>query len=818
MVFDDITEKIMQSTLFKASELGSEFVTPEHVLYACLDVPLFNRAVIMNGGSIKVLREDLEDFFKNMLPALKAENDTRSIGERISDSFAAMIESSVEIAEHMGSKYICLQHVILAMGRLKESFAEFFLSQQVGKIEDLASALEFLSHDKADVPDTYDEFDDDAQWPEDFVLEYARLMNEEVGEHNTLVGRDAELDRIIRILLRKEKNNPLLIGEPGVGKTSIVYGLVDRIEKGDVPDPLKKVPVYSLEVGALLAGTQYRGDFEKRFLDIMDALSDMDAPIVFIDEIHNLIGAGSSGSGGMDASNMMKPYLEGGNIRFIGATTYDEHKKFFAKNATLSRRFQKVDIKEPDEDEALRILEGIKSSYEHYHNVKYGKDVLSHAVHLSKEFIGGRYLPDKAIDLIDEAAAYRRMHPISGQKKQTVGKDVIETVLAEVGNIPRQTAAQSELDSLKDLYERITGSIYGQEEAVRRIVDAICMSRAGLLADNKPIAGFLFVGPTGVGKTEVAKVLAKELGVEFIRFDMSEYAEKHTVSKLIGSPAGYVGYDDGGLLTDAIRKTPHCVLLLDEIEKAHPDIYNVLLQVLDYASLTDNRGQKADFRNVIIIMTSNAGARMIGKQNIGFGASKFNDSVMMEEVKRVFTPEFRNRLSAVVTFNHMNAVMAGQITDKKIRELSERLKSRKVTVHVEEAAREYIVKRGVTKDYGGREIERVIDSEVKPLFVSEILFGSLKNGGEAYLTIKDGKPALEGRRSGQAAAVKKTIEPEDLINGKKKAPGKAGTKNPGPGKTDPKKPGPETKGTKKAETGKKLSQKVKRSSGKKEED
>lgn len=771
MVFDDLTEKIMQTTLFIAAQMGSEMVTPEHVLYACLDVPVFVRALTKNGGNPKHLKEDLDDFFKTMLPVKKTadkpeKSDMRSIGERISDSFASMIEMAVETAEQMGSEYICLYHVIYAIKKLKESFAEFFLSQQVGNIDTFASTLQLLTE--------YDPvYDDDSEdvgeydSAESFILEYARLLNEHIGERNPLIGREKELDRIIRILLRKEKNNPILLGEPGVGKTSIVYGLVERIEKGEVPEELKHAPVYALEVGALLAGTQYRGDFEKRFLDIMDALEDMDSPIVFIDEIHSLIGAGSSGNGAMDASNMMKPYLENGNIRFIGTTTYDEYKKYFSKNATLSRRFQKVDIKEPDEDEALQILEGIKHAYEHYHNVKYGRDVLKTAVHLSKEYIGGRCLPDKAIDLIDEAAAYRRMHPVKGQKRQTVGKDVIETVLAEVGNIPKQTAAASELDGLKNLYERITSFIFGQDEAVRRIVDSICMSRAGLLADNKPIASFLFVGPTGVGKTEVAKVLAKEMGVEFIRFDMSEYAEKHTVSKLIGSPAGYVGYDDGGLLTDAIRKTPHCVLLLDEIEKAHPDIYNVLLQVMDYASLTDNRGQKADFRNVIIIMTSNAGARMIGKQNIGFGASRFDDSVMMEEVKRVFTPEFRNRLSSIVTFNHMNARMAGQIADKKLSELSDKLKQRKVELHIREEAREYIIKRGITKDYGGREIERVIDGEIKPLFVSEILFGSLRNGGNTYLTVKNGKPAIEGASSGKRT-VKKTIEPGDLLSGKKK--------------------------------------------------
>ena len=786
MVFDEITEKVMQMALMNAAKRDSQLVTPEHILYACTDVPVFIRAVHMCKGSVDVIRDNLDEFLNTMLPKRhEGDGDDRPIGERISDAFASTVETAVEAADHAHAKNISLHHIIYGISKQNESFAAYYLESEVGNIHDFLSALQLLIEGN----DEY-EMDEDYESAEDFVLEFARLLNETVEDHPPLIGREKELDRIIRILLRKEKNNPLLLGEPGVGKTSIIYGLTKRIVDGDVPDALKGAKVYSLDVAELVAGTQYRGDFEKRILEIMDALEELEDPIVFIDEIHNLIGAGGMGSGSMEASNMLKPYLESGKIRFIGATTYDEHKRAFAKNATLSRRFQKVDVKEPGEEEAIRILEGLRGTYEHFHGVKYGKDVLEHAVKLSKNYIGGRFLPDKAIDLIDEAGAYRRMHPLTDQKRQTVGKDVIETVLAEIGNIPKATAEQSEVDRLKDLYERITGKIFGQETAVRKIVDAIYMSRAGLLAENKPIASFLFVGPTGVGKTEVAKVLAKELGVEFVRFDMSEYAERHTVSKLIGSTAGYVGYEDGGALTDAIRKNPHCVLLLDEIEKAHPDIFNVLLQVMDYAQLTDNRGQKADFKNVIIIMTSNAGARMVGRQSIGFGAPKFNDSVMMEEVKRVFTPEFRNRLSAIVTFNHMSERMAAQIAGKKVKELTDQLAGRKVTVQISAEAMEHIRNKGITREYGAREIERVIDSEIKPLFVSEILFGKLRNGGEAQLVLEEKKPVLlvggkktaaeqkaqphRKRKNGKDTVLAEVPTPESLLSGKRKQ--KAGVK------------------------------------------
>ena len=747
MVFNETAEKVMQLAVFMALKMNSELLTPEHMLKAALEEPLFKHALHLAGGDPELLSEDLEEFIDTVIPKRKDEGKaTPDMTEMVSDAFASAVETAMERAEKEGAESVMLSHLIYGVSQLNESFAAYFLEKEIGSVKDFISTLSYLEENGIPEEDY-----EDAEAAESFVLEYASLINDEVEDHNPLIGREKELDRIIRILLRKEKNNPLLVGEPGVGKTSVIYGLADRINKGEVPSALKGAKIYSLDLAEVVAGTQYRGDFEKRVMDICDALEELEDPIVFVDEIHTLVGAGALGGGGMDASNMLKPYLEGGRIRFIGATTYDEYKRSFAKNSTLTRRFQNVDIKEPTEEEAVKILEGLRKNYEKFHGVKYGKGVLEHAVSLSRNYIGSRFLPDKAIDLLDEAGAYRRMHPLEGKKTQGVGKDVIETVLSETGRIPAITAGQSETDKLKDLYRRISSEIFGQDEAVKRIVDAICMSRAGLLAEGKPIAGFLFVGPTGVGKTEVARVLAKQLGIEFIRFDMSEYAEKHTVSKLIGSPAGYVGYEDGGLLTDAIRKTPHCVLLLDEIEKAHPDIFNVLLQVLDYASLTDNRGQKADFKNVIIIMTSNAGARLIGRQSIGFGAASFNDSVMMEEVKRVFTPEFRNRLSAIVTFNHMSRKMAEQITEKKLHELERLLGNRKVKLHVSKAALEHIMNKGITREYGAREIERVIDSEIKPLFVSELLFGALKNGGDTMLDLKDGKIVLKNVRKQQPA-------------------------------------------------------------------
>ncbi|MDE5892579.1 MAG: AAA family ATPase, partial [Acetatifactor sp.] len=498
--------------------------------------------------------------------------------------------------------------------------------------------------------------------------QYAVCLNDMIDQVNPLIGREEELERTMQILCRKEKNNPLHIGEPGVGKTAITYGLARLLEEGRVPEPLRGTKIFSLDLGSLLAGTQYRGDFEKRFKKVMDGISRQEKPIVYIDEIHNIVGAGAVNGGSFDISNMLKPYLERGQVRFIGATTYEEYKKQFEKSKSLVRRFQNIDIKEPNIQDCVHILEGLKEGYEQFHGVIYEEGTLEYAVEMSAKYVNERFLPDKAVDLIDEAGAYRRMHPLAGEE-QSVGKELIDELLSKICHIPRQVVESDETAALATLEERLQGRIFGQNEAITQVVNAVKFSKAGLLEDGKPLASLLFVGPTGVGKTEIAKSLAQELGISLVRFDMSEYEEKHAVAKLIGAPAGYVGYEEGGLLTEEIRKHPHAVLLLDEIEKAHSDIYNILLQVMDYATLTDNQGRKADFRNVILIMTSNAGASRIGKPGIGFWGEKVGTDAILDEVKRIFQPEFRNRLTKTVVFNSMDDRMAQQIVDKKLGEL-----------------------------------------------------------------------------------------------------------------------------------------------------
>ena len=568
-------------------------------------------------------------------------------------------------------------------------------------------------------------------------------LNDTYASHNPLIGREDELERTIRVLCRKDKNNPLHVGEPGVGKTALVYGLTAMIERGEVPERLKGARVYMMDMATMVAGAQFRGDFEKRMKMVMEGLAAEGNAILYIDEIHNLVGAGrSGGDSSLDGANILKPYLENGVIRFIGSTTYDEFNRYVARQKSLVRRFQQIDIAEPSIDDAIRIVSGLLPGYEKFHGVKYAKGAAEYAVRYTSRYMKDRFLPDKAVDLLDEAGAYRETHPLTTQKRQSVDRKLLSDVLAKLCKIDADVLKEGRDDRLMTLADDMKRQIYGQDTAVDKVVEAVQMAKAGLAEEQKPMASLLFVGPTGVGKTEVARVLANQLGVRLVRFDMSEYAEKHAVAKLIGSPAGYVGYEDGGLLTDAIRKTPNCVLLFDEIEKAHPDIYNIFLQVMDYASLTDNRGQRADFQEVIIIMTSNAGAQYASRANIGFGGTVSRGEAMLTQVKKTFKPEFLNRLTDTIVFHDMDRHMAELILDKSLRRLADKLAAKKVELTVSDEARELLLKKGFTAEYGARELDRVISNMLKPLLMREILFGWLRGGGKAEAVVTEGKIEL----------------------------------------------------------------------------
>ena len=737
MNFSEETSNIIYQAIEYSHEKGYEYVTPEILLLMILDNGIFSEAFENCGGSTEMLRDYLKEYAEEYIDRADTEKP------EFSDGVNALLNIAARSAYNSGSKEVCLRHLIHGLWQLDDCYAVYFIEKQgiseADLLQEMAVTEEVLSEigEKAKSEDS-----DEAQ--SGWKL-YAPCLNETLTDVNPLIGRQAELDRTIQILCRKDKNNPLHIGEPGVGKTALTYGLVQLIRKGEIPEPLKDAKVFALDLGGMLAGTQYRGDFEKRFKKVLAEIGKEQSPIIYIDEIHNLSGAGAVGEGSFDASNMLKPYLSDGKIRFIGATTFEEYKKYFEKNKSLVRRFQNVEIKEPDEEETIKILEGLKSKYEKFHKVRYSRGVLEYAVHMSAKYINERCLPDKAIDLIDEAGAYRKLHP-SEKKTNTVDKAVINEVLTTICRVPVETVSTDDISGLAGLEKRLKKRIFGQDEAIDQVVNAVKFSKAGLIEDNKPLASLLFVGPTGVGKTEIAKSLADELGVKLIRFDMSEYGEKHAVAKLIGSPAGYVGYEDGGLLTEAIRKTPSAVLLLDEIEKAHSDIYNILLQVMDYATLTDNQGRKADFRNVVVIMTSNAGADRIGKSTIGFQSSDLNASVISEAVKQIFQPEFRNRLNKIVVFNSMDDKMAQLIVDKKLSELAVQLSAKKILFNADKNARTLVQSKGISQEFGAREVDRVIRNEIKPLFVDEILFGSLKNGGSLTLSAADGSFTIKAGR------------------------------------------------------------------------
>lgn len=725
------TNAALSAAQQKAQQARHEFILPEHLLAALLEQTPFVQALEVCLVPVDVLEQNVNHYLQYEV-------------ERIPPNVPYELQISAQLHQVLQFAYLQVQnsnapqldipHLIQGLIQLKESWATHFLLEAINNdVNDFMCEL-ITAYEESVEEEPAASASEHSPTP---WKQFVTCLNDTYYLHNPLIGREAELERTIQVLCRKEKNNPLHVGEPGVGKTALAYGLAERIEGGLVPERLQGSHIYELDLGGLLAGTQFRGDFEKRLKAIMEGLCKEGNAIVYIDEIHNLVGAGRSGEGSMDASNLLKPYLEGENIRFIGSTTYDEFNRYLSKSKGLLRRFQQIDIPEPDINETVRIVEGLKNNYETFHHVSYADGVIDYAVQASARFINDRFLPDKAIDLIDEAGAYRELHPLPDTSIQLVDKTVITDILSHLCKVNAQALKEEDNTALETLHARISSQIYGQEEAVCQIVEAVQLSKAGLLDDNKPMASLLFVGPTGVGKTEVAKVLAAELGIALQRFDMSEYTEKHTVAKLIGSPAGYVGYEDGGLLTDALRKTPNCVLLLDEIEKAHPDIFNILLQVMDYAVLTDNKGRKADCRHVILLLTSNAGAQYARQAAVGFTGQTSVGEAMLKQVKKTFKPEFLNRLTATVVFHDMDQDMAARVLNKKLAEVKEKLAKKKVTLELTAEAYDWLLRKGFTPEYGGREIDRVLTAYLKPLLMKELLFGSLKKGGNIRITTRE---------------------------------------------------------------------------------
>ncbi len=722
-------QELINDTVDCCRSYRHEFIMPEHLLFQLINDSSFISS-ISTYTSIQLLEERLESHLETIKPVA----EDADYNPEVSVQFSQIIEHSYQQVFFSSATAVDITHLVKALLGLKESWACYLLKEALGDNEE-----EFMG-DLISMYELEDELDEQSEAPSTQSEAWRKLvtcMNDTVDKHNPLIGREAELERTIQVLCRRDKNNPLHIGEPGVGKTALVYGLVQRIVEGKVPERLKDCKVYQLDLGTLLAGTQYRGDFENRLKIIMEGIIAEGNGIVYMDEIHNMVGAGAIGESSMDAGNMLKPYLEQGEIRFIGSTTYEEYNKYFSRSKGLVRRFQQIDILEPSVQETIHILKQLRPKYEAFHHVIYEDAALELAATASARHISNRFLPDKAIDLIDEAGAALQIKAVSSSQTASteekpiaiVTPTLITEILAKVCKVESMAVKADDTERLATLNASLSSMIYGQDNAIRQVVEAVQMSKAGLTDDDKPVASLLFVGPTGVGKTEVARVLASQLGIELVRFDMSEYTEKHTVAKLIGSPAGYVAYEDGGLLTDAIRKTPNCVLLLDEIEKAHSDIYNILLQVMDYARLTDNKGRKADFRNVVIIMTSNAGAQFAGQASVGFGPGTSRGEAMLRQVKKTFKPEFLNRLSGTVVFNDMDRPMAALILKKKIGQLQEKLSAKKVTMTVSEQAFEQLLNEGFTREYGAREMDRVIAQRLKPLLMREMLFGKLKDGG-----------------------------------------------------------------------------------------
>ncbi len=737
----------------EARKKRHEFITVEHLLLALLDNPSAQEVMKACAAKTDDLRQSLVDFIAQHTPIVAGDAE---VSTQPTLGFQRVIQRAILHVQSSGKKEVMGANVLVAIYGEKDSHAVYYLHQQgVSRLD----VVNFISHGiskAAGATEKKAETEGEAAEGEQTtgaLQKYTQNLNQLAtdGKIDPLIGRDREVERVIQILCRRRKNNPLLVGEAGVGKTAIAEGLAKRIVDGQVPEVLAKAQVYSLDMGSLLAGTKYRGDFEQRLKDVLKQLLENPNAVLFIDEIHTLIGAGSASGGTLDASNLLKPALSSGNLKCIGATTYTEYRGVFEKDSALSRRFQKIDVPEPSIAETIEILKGLKSRFESHHGVKYTATALTTAAELSAKYINDRHLPDKAIDVIDEAGAAQRVAPKSKQKK-TIGKSEIEEIIAKIARIPTRNVSSDDRNQLRTLDRDLKSTVFGQDKAIEALATAIKMARSGLGSPTKPIGSFLFSGPTGVGKTEVAKQLAFILGVELIRFDMSEYMERHAVSRLIGAPPGYVGFDQGGLMTEAITKQPYSVLLLDEIEKAHPDVFNVLLQVMDHGTLTDNNGRKADFRNVVIIMTTNAGASELSKTSIGFTTDKkIGDE--MAEIKRIFTPEFRNRLDAMISFAPLDENIIMRVVDKFLLQLEVQLGEKKVDVTFTEALKKYLAKKGFDPLMGARPMARLIQDTIRRGLADELLFGKLAGGGKVTIDIDaDDKVKLDISEEKEVAA------------------------------------------------------------------
>lgn len=720
-----------------------EYITVEHLLLALLDNSSANSVLKACGADLSRLKGELSLYLDENTPVFHEDQ----VGEvQPTLGFQRVLQRAVFHVQSSGKKEVTGANVLVAIYGEQESQAIYLLHQQdVNRLD----IVNYVSHGISKISDEegpaeIDPSVEDMGETENQPLDkYAVNLNVKAMQNkiDPLIGRDAEVERMVQILCRRRKNNPLLVGEAGVGKTAIAEGLAKRVVDDEVPEILNGSTIYSLDLGALVAGTKYRGDFEKRLKGVLKQLSDDPGAILFIDEIHTIIGAGSASGGVMDASNLIKPMLASGELKCIGSTTYQEFRGIFEKDRALTRRFQKIDVEEPSVTDTIEILRGLKPHYEEHHNVKYSLNALKSAVELSSRYMMDRFLPDKAIDVIDEAGAYRNMNNKDGKSKNINVND-IENIIAKLARIPAKTVSSTDTTVLKNLKRNLKLVVFGQDEAIDSMSDAIKMSRSGLGNPDKPVGSFLFAGPTGVGKTEVTKQLSKVMGIEFIRFDMSEYMERHTVSRLIGAPPGYVGFDQGGLLTDSVNKHPHCVLLLDEIEKAHPDVFNLLLQVMDHGTLTDTNGRKADFRNVVLIMTTNAGAQMISRRSMGF-TEQDNETDGMEELKRMFTPEFRNRLDGIIQFKTLDERTITNVVDKFIIELEHQLEQKKVTMHVDNSARHWLAVKGYDPKMGARPMARVIQEHLKRVLADELLFGRLAKGGEVKVSLNKSTDDLQ---------------------------------------------------------------------------